>query len=508
MNRLLAGPGCHSWILLVLVVALSGAGVGPASAELAYVGLTCGSTGPGAISPGCDVMGWWNRSPYIATVQADGSAAAALAGGEGGSDPTWSPDGARIAFARDGEIWVVGAAGGTPVNLTNHPAYDWSPVWAPDGARLAFASDRDGQTELYLMNADGSGVVRISDNVGFLGAPAWSPDGTRIAYDCEIDAGNQDICSIDLVSGVAVRLTNDPASDSGAAFSPDGTRIALATTRYGVDYELALMNADGSGVSRVGAGVVGADPAWSADGTWIAFARLPDAQCGICVYVVKADGTNLSLLVTDGYGPAWNPTGIGSPSPNTPPVASFTVACTGLTCSFDGSGSSDSDGTIASYTWDFGDGTIGSGPTVSHTYPAGSTYTVTLTVTDNGGATGAQSQNVTVSPAFMHLGDLARASTNQGSTWTAIVTVTVHDSGHNPVANATVSSGWSNGGTGSCTTNGSGQCTVSQSTIPRKTGSVTFTVTNVTHATLTYRSAANHDPDGDSNGTRITVNKP
>jgi N-acetylglucosamine-6-sulfatase len=72
---------------------------------------------------------------------------------------------------------------------------------------------------------------------------------------------------------------------------------------------------------------------------------------------------------------------------NIAPTAAATVACTNLTCNFDASGSGDLDGTIASYDWDFGDGTTGSGVTASHTYAAASTYTATLTVTDDQGAT-------------------------------------------------------------------------------------------------------------------------
>ncbi len=81
---------------------------------------------------------------------------------------------------------------------------------------------------------------------------------------------------------------------------------------------------------------------------------------------------------------------------NDPPTASFTYSCTDLTCDFDGSGSSDPDGTIVSYDWDFGDGGTGSGVTVSHTYAAAGDYTVVLTVTDDDGATDSDSQVVSV----------------------------------------------------------------------------------------------------------------
>jgi len=85
--------------------------------------------------------------------------------------------------------------------------------------------------------------------------------------------------------------------------------------------------------------------------------------------------------------------------PNQLPTASFTTGATDLDLSVDGNGSSDPDGTIASYAWTFGDGGTGTGVTASHTYATGGTFTVTLTVTDNRGGTATTSQDVTVVPA-------------------------------------------------------------------------------------------------------------
>ena len=82
---------------------------------------------------------------------------------------------------------------------------------------------------------------------------------------------------------------------------------------------------------------------------------------------------------------------------NQPPTASFTSSTSGLTASVNGSASSDPDGSIAGYAWNFGDGATGTGATASRTYAAAGTYTVTLTVTDNGGATATTSRQVTVS---------------------------------------------------------------------------------------------------------------
>lgn len=80
--------------------------------------------------------------------------------------------------------------------------------------------------------------------------------------------------------------------------------------------------------------------------------------------------------------------------PNEPPSAALAADCAGLACSFSGSGSTDSDGTIVSYDWDFGDGSTGDGVEASHTYAGNGTYPVTLTVTDDRGGTDTASREV------------------------------------------------------------------------------------------------------------------
>ena len=212
------------------------------------------------------------------------------------------------------------------------------------------------------------------------------------------------------------------------------------------------------------------------------------------------------VIVDDGSG--------GGGTTNDPPTASFEVSCTELACDFDGTGSSDADGSVVTWAWTFGDGSTGSGSTVSHTYASTGPYTVTLTVTDDDGAPDSDSQTLSVSGGgggtTMHVGDMDGAALNNGSSWTAQVTIRVHDGSHGAVAGASVSGSWSNGvtGTGSCTTDSSGACIVSRSGILKRTSGVVFSVTGVGHASLTYAAASNHDPDGDGNGTSIAVSKP
>jgi hypothetical protein len=110
----------------------------------------------------------------------------------------------------------------------------------------------------------------------------------------------------------------------------------------------------------------------------------------------------------------------------------------------------------------------------------------------------------------MHIDDLDGVSSKAGKNWKASITIIVYNTDQKPVTDATVSGSWSGGyaGTVTCITDRNGQCTVTTSAIVGKQNSVAFTVDGVTHAMITYQPAANTDPDGDSDGTTITVNKP
>jgi serine protease AprX len=134
---------------------------------------------------------------------------------------------------------------------------------------------------------------------------------------------------------------------------------------------------------------------------------------------------------------------------------------------------------------------------------------------DDNGANNSNSTVVTLTddtppPTGMHVGDLWKLSTSEGRTWSAYVIVTVHDGSHNPLPNAIVYGSWTGTGIGSdeCTTDYAGECLMLKTFIRRRTRQVRFSVTNVVHASLTYESGANHDADGDSDGTSITILKP
>ena len=99
--------------------------------------------------------------------------------------PSWSPDGKRIAFVSDrdwlldkdgwrtNEIYVMDADGRNQQRLTENGVYDWEPSWSPDGKRIAFVSERNGNLDLYVMDDDGGNPQNLTNNRHAAYSPAW-----------------------------------------------------------------------------------------------------------------------------------------------------------------------------------------------------------------------------------------------------------------------------------------------------------------------------------------------
>jgi Tol biopolymer transport system component len=102
-----------------------------------------------------------------------------------GTDPAWSPDGARLAFARvsDGNahVFVANADGSDAQQITEGPADDIEPAWSPDGRFLVFCSahgnDRWTQSNLFAVRPDGSGLVQLTEGDRLACRPSWGRDG-------------------------------------------------------------------------------------------------------------------------------------------------------------------------------------------------------------------------------------------------------------------------------------------------------------------------------------------
>jgi Tol biopolymer transport system component len=244
----------------------------------------------------------------IYIIRPDGSGLRRLTSRKGPEfDPAWSPDGRQIVYRdsrrginNDDEIYVMDADGSGQTNVSRDPGDDWGPAWSPDGERIAFSSTRsDGVPRIYLMDPDGSNVRRLTTIEGEY--PAWSPDGTKIAFMGQAGEGGlggtpgYELFVMNADGSDLRRLTDVAGQDGWPAWSPDGTLIAFSSTRddhgqLGQDgplHEVFVMRPDGTEQRRVSQ-EPGQLMAWSPDGGFILVANYG--------YVIRLDGSETWTL--------------------------------------------------------------------------------------------------------------------------------------------------------------------------------------------------------------------
>jgi YVTN family beta-propeller protein len=309
-----------------------------------------------------------------------------------------SPDGTK-AYVGNGSasnVSVINTSNNSVTTMANGDEADRVAV-SPDGTKLYVvtrASSSDVKSRLRIRaTSDGSlignAIVVGTDFTTFSNAIAVAPDGNKLY----IANNNGTVSVVDLTA------TPDPTVNNitgfnipvALAITPDGSEVYVANSGNGT---VSVIDTSTDTV-ETGTGLpitVGLNPAGIAitpDGNTAYVANSNASGPGaITVSVIDTATKTTGTAVPVGTFPGDNPQSVAI-VPDQGPTASFTdtPAQAGSATSFDGSASSDPDGTVGQYDWDWGDGSqsLDAGPTPSHTYATGDTYNVTLTVIDNEG---------------------------------------------------------------------------------------------------------------------------
>lgn len=151
------------------------------------------------------------------------------------SAPTWAPDGNQLVatLSRDGgsQLYAIPASGGEARRLTQSASIDTEPTFSPDGKFVYFVSDRGGSPQIYRMAAGGGNVERVTFTGSYNISPALSPDGRWLAYISRV-SGAFKLYLMELGKGTAIALT-DTNADENPSFAPNSRLIVYATQQQG-----------------------------------------------------------------------------------------------------------------------------------------------------------------------------------------------------------------------------------------------------------------------------------
>ncbi len=238
--------------------------------------------------------------------------------GCGSSGPP-PPSTLLFVSSRDGDYAIFGlSAGGDEHRLTKEkgdpssPAglfFETEPAWSPDGTRIAFVSRRDGRSHIYVMRADGTGARRLTDSADGDEGPTWSPDGRRIAF-----ARGGALYAVPSRGGPARRISHGVGGEAlDPAWSPNGTLIAYDYRLSGYSIrEIWVVGVDGRRARQVTRlREVSTRPAWSPDGRRIAF-QSNAAGGHVEIYSIGLDRSRLrreTRSTVDTFDPDWSPNG-------------------------------------------------------------------------------------------------------------------------------------------------------------------------------------------------------
>ncbi|OIP17089.1 MAG: Tol-Pal system beta propeller repeat protein TolB [Betaproteobacteria bacterium CG2_30_59_46] len=188
-----------------------------------------------------------SRSHYeLQVADADGyGAQTVLASKEPIISPSWSPNGAKLAYVsferKKPIIYVQSLVSSQRQVLAQFKGNNSAPAWSPDGKQLAIVLTKDGSSQIYLINADGSGVKRLSYSSGIDTEPSFSPDGAAIIFTSD-RGGSPQIYRMSVSGSGAQRLTFEGNYNVSPRFSPDGKSFTFIQRVSGSSFHVALQD--------------------------------------------------------------------------------------------------------------------------------------------------------------------------------------------------------------------------------------------------------------------------